>query len=81
MRQKVLAQRGHQKLLNCLYINIIAYLKKSFKKVKDLLIDEKVPLNKRNSLLMIEKDKQIINIFGVKKSQTLLDMKNNITIN
>ena len=47
------------------------------KKVKDLLIDEKVPLNKRNSLLMIEKDKQIINIFGVKKSQTLLDMKNN----
>ena len=47
------------------------------KKVKDLLIDEKVPLNERNNLLMIEKDNELINIFGVKKSQTVLNMKNN----
>lgn len=47
------------------------------KKVKDLLIDEKVPLNERNNLLMIEKDNEIINIFGIKKSQTVLNMKKN----
>lgn len=47
------------------------------KKVKDLLIDEKIPLNKRDSLLLLEKDNEIINIFGVKKSKTLLDSKNN----
>lgn len=47
------------------------------KKVKDLLIDEKIPLNKRDSLLLLEKDNEIINIFGVKKSKTLLDSENN----
>lgn len=47
------------------------------KKVKDLLIDEKVPLNIRQDLLMLVKDKEIINIFGVKKSSNLLAVKNN----
>ena len=47
------------------------------KKVKDLLIDEKIPLDKRDSLLLLEKNNEIINIFGVKKSKTLLDSKNN----
>lgn len=47
------------------------------KKVKDLLIDEKVPLNMRNELLMLVKNKEIINIFGVKKSSTLLAIKEN----
>ena len=47
------------------------------KKVKDLLIDEKIPLNQRDNLLLLEKDNEIINIFGVKKSKTLLESKNN----
>jgi hypothetical protein len=45
--------------------------------VKDLLIDEKIPLNQRDNLLLLEKDNEIINIFGVKKSKTLLESKNN----
>ena len=47
------------------------------KKVKDLLIDEKIPTSKRDELLLLEKDNEIINIFGVKKSHTLLQSKNN----
>ena len=47
------------------------------KKVKDLLIDEKIPLNERDNLLLLEKDNEILNIFGVKKSKMLLDSKNN----
>lgn len=47
------------------------------KKVKDLLIDEKIPANERDDLLLLEKDNEIINIFGVKKSDTLLQSKNN----
>jgi len=47
------------------------------KKVKDLLIDEKIPVEDRDNLLMISKDDEIINIFGVKKSSTLLNTKNN----
>ena len=47
------------------------------KKVKDLLIDEKIPLDKRDSLLLLEKNNEIINIFGVKKSKALIDSKNN----
>jgi len=47
------------------------------KKVKDLLIDEKIPVSKRDNLLLLEKDNEIINIFGVKKSTTLLQTKNN----
>lgn len=47
------------------------------KKIKDLLIDEKIPLNIRNNLFMLVKDEQVINVFGVKKSSDLLSMKNN----
>lgn len=47
------------------------------KKIKDLLIDEKIPTSQRDSLLLLEKDNEIINIFGVKKSTTLLQSKNN----
>ena len=50
------------------------------KKVKDLLIDEKIPVNKRDDLLLLEKDSEILNIFGVKKSSTLLSMKENNNI-
>lgn len=51
------------------------------KKVKDILIDEKIPIDKRNELLLIEKDEEILNIFGVKKSSTILNSKqNNILI-
>ena len=42
------------------------------KKVKDILIDEKIAIDERDNLLLIEKDGEIINIFGVKKSSTLL---------
>ena len=44
---------------------------------KDLLIDEKIPSSQRDDLLLLEKDNEIINIFGVKKSTTLLQSKNN----
>lgn len=47
------------------------------KKIKDLLIDEKVPLNMRKDLLMLVKDERVINVFGVRKSSDLLSMKNN----
>ena len=47
------------------------------KKVKDLLIDEKIPTNKRDELLMLVKDNQVLNIFGIKKSQVILDSINN----
>ena len=47
------------------------------KKIKDLLIDEKIPSSQRDDLLLLEKDNEIINIFGVKKSTTLLQSKNN----
>ena len=47
------------------------------KKIKDLLIDEKIPTSQRDSLLLLEKDNEIINIFGIKKSTTLLQSKNN----
>lgn len=47
------------------------------KKVKDILIDEKIAINDRDNLLLIEKDNEIINIFGVKKSETLLKNDNN----
>ncbi len=47
------------------------------KKVKDLLIDEKIPKNKRDNLLMLVKGDLVLNIFGVKKSQTILESKNN----
>lgn len=47
------------------------------KKIKDLLIDEKVPQSKRDSLLLLEKDGEILNIFGLKKSSILLKSKNN----
>lgn len=47
------------------------------KKVKDLLIDEKIPVSNRDNLLLLAKDDEVINIFGVKKSSTLLSMKDN----
>ena len=51
------------------------------RKVKDLLIDEKIPSIDRDKLLLIEANDEILNIFGVKKSKTLLEMKeNNIII-
>lgn len=47
------------------------------KKIKDLLIDEKIPADLRDKLLLLEKDNEVLNVFGIRKSQTLIDSKNN----
>ena len=47
------------------------------KKIKDLLIDEKIPTDLRDKLLLLEKDNEVLNVFGIRKSQTLIDSKNN----
>lgn len=47
------------------------------KKVKDLLIDEKIPVSDRDNLLLLAKNDEVINIFGVKKGSTLLSMEDN----
>lgn len=46
------------------------------KKIKDLFIEKKIPLNKRNKLLMAVKDGNVLNIFGLAKSDLVKDMKN-----
>lgn len=52
-------------------------IKSGTKKVKDLLIDEKIPLSLRDNLLLLDKDGEVLNIFGVKKSYNLLSKKDN----
>lgn len=52
-------------------------INKGSKKIKDLLIDEKIPKEKRDNLLMLVKDGEVINVFGVKKSSSLSSEKNN----
>ena len=40
------------------------------KKIKDILIDEKIPKAKRDSIpLLVDKNDRILSIFGVKKSK------------
>ncbi len=47
------------------------------KKVKDLLIDEKIPLNQRNNYLLLTKDKEVLTIFNLRKSSKVLSNKTN----
>lgn len=45
------------------------------KKLKDLFIDLKIPVSKRNELLLCAKDNEILNVFGVCKSDILKEAK------
>lgn len=51
-------------------------LKIGDKKVKDILIDMKVPLNEREQVLLVEKNQIIISILGIKKSKYLTNIGN-----
>ena len=54
---------------------------KGYKKVKDLLIDEKVGIIKRdNVLLATDKNGEILIVFGVKRSSLLNKINKNIII-
>ena len=46
------------------------------KKVKDILIDLKIPQVDRDNIIIIEKDEKILSIFGIKKSTYLTNIKN-----
>lgn len=50
-------------------------LKTGEKKVKDLLINMKIPMAKRNDVLILEKDETILGIFGIRKSVLLNAVK------
>lgn len=47
------------------------------KKVKDLLIDEKIPLNQRDNYLLLTKDEEVLTIFNLRKSSKVLSNKTN----
>ncbi len=47
------------------------------KKVKDLLIDEKIPLSLRDNFLLLTKDEEVLTIFNLRKSSKVLCSKNN----
>lgn len=47
------------------------------KKVKDLLIDEKIPLSLRDKFLLLTKDEEVLTIFNLRKSSKVLCNKNN----
>ncbi len=49
-------------------------LKIGTKKISDILIDEKVLKNKRDDVLLLEKDNEILSILGIKKSIILTKM-------
>lgn len=52
-------------------------LNSGYKKVKDLLIDEKIGILKRDRILILEdKNKEILAVIGVKKSIVLKEIKN-----
>jgi tRNA(Ile)-lysidine synthetase-like protein len=55
-------------------------LKVGTKKVKDILIDQKIPLILRDRLLMIADENNIVWIPGIKKSYQDKDCKNKIYI-
>jgi tRNA(Ile)-lysidine synthetase-like protein len=46
------------------------------KKVKDLLIDEKIGILKRESVLICEKDDEVLAVIGIKKSIILKNINN-----
>ena len=45
------------------------------KKVKDLFIEKKIPLQERDKLLMAVKDDKILNVFGLVKSDEIKNTK------
>lgn len=51
-------------------------LKTGEKKVKDLLINMKIPMSKRNDVFLLEKEGVILNIFGIRKSILLSNIEN-----
>jgi len=50
-------------------------LKFGYKKVKEILIDKKIPLRQREDVLILEKDKDILAIVNICKSVKLNDIK------
>ena len=57
------------------------YINGNYKKVKEVLIDAKIPSSKRDSLLLGVKDDEVLIIFGVRKSDILKNIRtNNICI-
>lgn len=53
-------------------------LKNGYKKVKDLLIDEKIGVSKRdNILLALDNEGNVLSVLGIKKSEILKQMKDN----
>ena len=58
------------------------FINQNYKKVKDVLIDMKVPIKKRDSLLLgVDKDGEVLIIFGIRKSDNLKKYKcNNLCI-
>lgn len=49
-----------------------------YKKIKDVLIDLKVPQRKRDELLLaVDKDGEVLIIFGIRKSDKLMNIKTN----
>lgn len=52
-------------------------LDSGYKKVKDLLIDLKIGILKRDQVLILEKDGEILAVLGIKKSSILKEIKNN----
>ena len=52
-------------------------LDSGYKKVKDLLIDLKIGIVRRDQVLILEKDGEILAVLGIKKSSILKEIKNN----
>ncbi len=52
-------------------------LESGYKKVKDLLIDLKIGILDREKILIMEKDKEILAVIGIRKSVKLKQIENN----
>src|SRR5690554_75905 len=52
-------------------------LESGYKKVKDLLIDLKIGILDREKILIMEKDKEILAVIGIRKSVKLKQLENN----
>lgn len=52
-------------------------LESGYKKVKDLLIDLKVGIKKRDNIVVLEKDGEVLALLGIRKSVKLKEIKEN----
>lgn len=53
-------------------------LSSGYKKIKDLLIDEKIGISKRNNILLaVDEEENVLMVFGVKKSRILKSINDN----